>query len=44
MAQQIGLFGAQPQVFVDDQTGAIVYYPAFLLSEESAALFAFLER
>ena len=44
MAQQIGLFGAAPQVFVDDAGGSIVYYPAGLDATESAALFTKLER
>lgn len=44
MAQQIGLFGAAPQVFVDDASGSIVYYPALLDAAESVALFAHLEE
>ena len=44
MAQQIGLFGAAPRVFVDDQTGGIVYYPALLSLRESEEMFALLER
>jgi alkylated DNA repair dioxygenase AlkB len=43
MAQQIGLFGAAPQVLVDDAGGSIVYYPALLGAAESTALFAKLE-
>jgi alkylated DNA repair dioxygenase AlkB len=44
MAQQIGLFGATPRVFVDDETGGIAYYPAVFSLHESEALFALLER
>lgn len=44
VAQQIGLFGASPRVYVDDQTGAIVYYPAVFSAQESARLFEELER
>jgi alkylated DNA repair dioxygenase AlkB len=44
MAQQIGLFGATPRVYVDDQTGGIVYYPAVFSLHESEELFALLER
>jgi alkylated DNA repair dioxygenase AlkB len=44
MAQQIGLFGATPLVFVDDQSGGVVYYPAVFSLEESDALFLLLER
>lgn len=43
VAQQIGLFGATPQVFVDGES-RIVYYPALLDAAESAALFAHLEK
>jgi alkylated DNA repair dioxygenase AlkB len=43
MAQQLGLFGAAPQVFVDDASGSIVYYPALLDAPQSAALFTNLE-
>ncbi|HLI95916.1 MAG TPA: alpha-ketoglutarate-dependent dioxygenase AlkB [Candidatus Baltobacteraceae bacterium] len=43
MAQQIGLFGAAPQVYVDDTSGSIVYYPELLGAAESAALFNELE-
>lgn len=43
MAQQIGLFGTAPQVFVDDASGSIVYYPALLDAAQSASLFAHLE-
>lgn len=39
MAQQIGLFGATPRVFVDDPTGGIAYYPAVFSAQESADLF-----
>jgi alkylated DNA repair dioxygenase AlkB len=42
VAQQIGLFGSAPQVFVDDES-SIVYYPAFLDAAESLALFNDLE-
>ncbi len=38
MAQQIGLFGAIPQIFVEDAS-SIVYYPALLNATESAGLF-----
>lgn len=44
MAQQIGLFGATPRVFVDDETGGIAYYPAVFAPAEAAELFATLER
>jgi alkylated DNA repair dioxygenase AlkB len=44
VAQQIGLFGAAPRIFVDDASGSIVYYPALLDASESGALFADLER
>jgi alkylated DNA repair dioxygenase AlkB len=44
MAQQLGLFGSTPRVFVDDETGGIVYYPAVFAPEESAKLFTALER
>lgn len=43
VAQQIGLFGAQPQAFVDDASGSIVYYPELLGAQQSAELFAHLE-
>jgi alkylated DNA repair dioxygenase AlkB len=43
MAQQMGLFGAAPQVFVDDASGSIVYYPALLDAAQSAAIFSKLE-
>lgn len=43
VAQQIGLFGATPQVFVDDAS-SIIYYPALLDAGESSALFAHLEK
>lgn len=44
MAQQIGLFGAAPQTFVDDASGSIVYYPELLDAVRSVELFALLER
>jgi alkylated DNA repair dioxygenase AlkB len=44
VAQQIGLFGAQPEVFVDDESGRIAYYPAVFDPREAAELFSFLER
>ncbi|HEV3152713.1 MAG TPA: alpha-ketoglutarate-dependent dioxygenase AlkB [Candidatus Baltobacteraceae bacterium] len=44
MAQQIGLFGSAPRVYVDDDTGGIVYYPALLEAGASARLFELLER
>ena len=44
MAQQIGLFGAQPRVYVDDETANIVYYPAVYEADESARLFELLQR
>lgn len=44
MAQQMGLFGEDPQVFVDDATGAIAYYPHVLDLRESEELFSLLER
>ncbi len=43
MAQQIGLFGAAPRVFVDDAGGRIAYYPELLGAAESTALFNALE-
>lgn len=43
VAQQMGLFGAAPRVFVDDASGSIVYYPELLSAHQSAALFAQLE-
>jgi alkylated DNA repair dioxygenase AlkB len=43
VAQQIGLFGAAPRVFVDDES-LIVYYPALLDASESAELFEHLEE
>jgi alkylated DNA repair dioxygenase AlkB len=43
VAQQIGLFGAAPQVFVEGES-SIVYYPALLDAGESAALFEHLQR
>jgi len=43
VAQQIGLFGSAPQVFVNDES-SIVYYPALLGAAESAALFEHLEK
>jgi len=44
MAQQMGLFGSAPRVFVDDETGGIAYYPAVFTPEESGALFDCFER
>jgi alkylated DNA repair dioxygenase AlkB len=44
MAQQIGLFGSAPQVFVDDETGGIAYYPAVFSAAEAAELFERFER
>ena len=38
MAQQIGLFGAAPQVLVNGES-SIVYYPALFDAAQSAALF-----
>jgi alkylated DNA repair dioxygenase AlkB len=43
VAQQIGLFGTAPQVFVNDES-SIVYYPALLDAAESTALFAHLQQ
>ena len=43
MAQQIGLFGAAPRVFCDDDRGRIVYYPAVFSPEEAQRLFALFE-
>jgi alkylated DNA repair dioxygenase AlkB len=43
MAQQMGLFGRAPRVFVDDDTGGIVYYPELFDAQESSRLFALLE-
>lgn len=39
MAQQIGLFGSTPRVFVDDETGGIAYYPGVFTAGEAAELF-----
>lgn len=44
VAQQMGLFGSQPRVFVDDESGRIVYYPGVFTAAESAALFEHFER
>ena len=44
MAQQLGLFGASPRVYVDDETGGIAYYPGLLPADESAGLFDLFER
>ncbi len=44
VAQQMGLFGAGPRVYADDETGSIAYYPALYSAAESADLFDFLER
>ncbi len=44
MAQQIGLFAAAPHRYVDDATGAIVYYPGAFTPAESDELFEVLER
>ncbi len=44
MAQQIGLFGTMPRVFVDDETGGIIYHPAVFTPHESGELFRFFER
>jgi len=44
MAQQIGLFGMTPRVYVDDHSGAVVYYPAVFSLRESEELFELLER
>jgi alkylated DNA repair dioxygenase AlkB len=43
VAQQIGLFGVAPQVFVNDES-SIVYYPALLDAAESTDLFAYLQQ
>ena len=43
MAQQIGLFGTAPHVFVNDES-SIVYYPALLDAPRSAALFRHLQE
>jgi alkylated DNA repair dioxygenase AlkB len=43
VAQQIGLFGVAPQVFVNDES-SIVYYPALLDAAESTDLFADLQQ
>jgi len=43
VAQQIGLFGAAPHVFVAGES-SIVYYPAFLDASQSAALFSLLRE
>lgn len=37
--QQLGLFGSAPDIFVDDETGKIAYYPVLFTSEESRRLF-----
>jgi alkylated DNA repair dioxygenase AlkB len=44
MAQQMGLFGEAPRAFVDDATGAVVYYPQVFSAGESARLFELFER
>lgn len=44
MAQQLGLFGSQPRIFVNDESGGIVYYPGVFAPAESAALFTHFER
>jgi alkylated DNA repair dioxygenase AlkB len=44
VAQQMGLFGSTPRVFVDDETGGIAYYPAVFSAAEAAELFKTLER
>ena len=44
MAQQLGLFGSQPRVFVNDESGGIVYYPGVFSAAESAMLFERFER
>ena len=44
MAQQIGLFGSKPLVFVDDETGGIAYYPGVFSAAEAAELFEHFER
>jgi alkylated DNA repair dioxygenase AlkB len=43
MAQQMGLFGSAPRIFVDDHTGGIAYYPQLFDAGESARLFTLLE-
>jgi alkylated DNA repair dioxygenase AlkB len=43
VAQQLGLFGTAPNVFVNDES-SIVYYPALLDAVESAALFKHLRH
>jgi alkylated DNA repair dioxygenase AlkB len=43
VAQQIGLFGVAPQVFVNDES-SIIYYPALLDAAESADLFTHLQQ
>lgn len=43
MAQQIGLFGAAPHVYVNGES-SIVYYPALLDAAASTALFTHLEK
>lgn len=37
--QQLRLFGSSPDVFVDDATGKIAYYPALFAPNESRRLF-----
>jgi alkylated DNA repair dioxygenase AlkB len=44
MAQQIGLFGSAPRVFVDDETGGIAYYPAVFSADDASQLFETFER
>ena len=43
MAQQIGLFGAAPRAFCDDERGRIAYYPAVFSPEDAQRLFALFE-
>lgn len=40
----MGLFGASPRVYVDDESGSIAYYPALFSTRESEDLFTLLER
>lgn len=43
VAQQMGLFGTAPRIFVDDESGGISYHPQLFDAAESARLFALLE-
>ena len=42
MTSQLALFDTGPRVYVDDETGRIVYYPAVFSPQEAAGLFEWL--